>query len=1009
MSRLIRRCVSALALFAAASLSAVNYIYTELDVQQASPTKAGEQFVSLGRITAPCEIVGSISKTGVRHVLLMDLDIDRPVSASVFTHSGTGAVFKAETRFGEGEWGPVLGPTTPRTIYESSMVNIIVSAEKAVEGAKYSVRIGNFGDFQVAFNGNGGSVTKSSETYIPGQKYGKFPTALYIGHEFKGWYTEKSGGVRISTNTIVCTSYTNLFAQWSASAPPAPTNDLPVAPSVTNYTVRFLANGGYGSMPTQTFTYGEAKALATNVFARTNYTFQGWAKSATGTAAYRDCEVVSNLTSQADSVVDLYASWMVGADQIKSAVVDGVTWHYLEDGGLATIVNLDGSNYVAAISTSYRGNLVIPESLNGLPVTAIGENAFLNCSAVTNVVIPTTVISIGSSAFAGCSRLAPGITIPESVTDLGSRVFAGCDNLRIVRYLGDCPDVDPDLYEDAPARLVSGVLRVRRDWASEEEIEIEVPESDDDVGDETDIDDLGELDLEDDVEPGTVTVLQLPERWPEDGEGRGIYWLKGVKIFTVTLYGNGGKLDTDFDESRLLYYLPGRPLGELPEPTFTLLSEDDETEVNFLGWYTAKSGGVKVNEDDVVDRSLKLYAHWMVGGTEVSGWQEGLYDDGGEFSCTSARVYDGYLYNEAGSNDCQVVGTVTIKVSKGKYDREEEATNATVKATVSLLGQKKLTFKGVVDESGMGELESSAVEDTMSVELTGNGLAGSFGDYTIAGARNRTSSPKQIDKLFVSTQLARWKGSWNVVLQATDVQGTDAESVADCYCTLTATVGNKGKTKITGTMADGTKVSVSSTMIFGDGCGCVPVCVPLYPGKKGGFAFLLWFCTDEEEPMIPWGVGDWVAKGGKLQFISALTSVAYGPVAELPWTSGSFMLDGSYDFEDFDLDDSLLPDAVPVKYTGSKWQLPGADRIKFIREDGMYEVATDRGNPAGLKLSYTKKTGSFKGSFKLYGVKENGSSKKLTATVSGVVVDGIGYGSAYVKPLGSVPVMVVEE
>ena len=66
-------------------------------------------------------------------------------------------------------------------------------------------------------------------------------------------------------------------------------------------------------------------------------------------------------------------------------------------------------------------------------------------------------------------------------------------------------------------------------------------------------------------------------------------------------------------------------------------------------------------------------------------------------------------------------------------------------------------------------------------------------------------------------------------------------------------------------------------------------------------------------------------------------------------------------------------------------------------------------NPAALKLTYKLKTGLFSGSFALYqDASKEGKPKlkKLTATVNGVVVDGVGYGSAVIKKVGAMPVVI---
>lgn len=53
------------------------------------------------------------------------------------------------------------------------------------------------------FNGNGGNVTSSSKSYTGGTIVGALPVARKDGYTFKGWYTQKSGGTRISYNTVL--------------------------------------------------------------------------------------------------------------------------------------------------------------------------------------------------------------------------------------------------------------------------------------------------------------------------------------------------------------------------------------------------------------------------------------------------------------------------------------------------------------------------------------------------------------------------------------------------------------------------------------------------------------------------------------------------------------------------------------------------------------------------------------------------------------------------------------
>lgn len=83
----------------------------------------------------------------------------------------------------------------------------------------------------------------------------------------------------------------------------------------------------------------------------------------------------------------------------------------------------------------------IPSEIYGVPVTAIGERAFMGCDKLLHVGIPSTVTKIDQGAFLGCKQLV-SITIPSSVTTLENAsnefngIFYQCGNLESVTFLG---------------------------------------------------------------------------------------------------------------------------------------------------------------------------------------------------------------------------------------------------------------------------------------------------------------------------------------------------------------------------------------------------------------------------------------------------------------------------------------------------------------------------------------------------------------------------------------------
>ena len=933
------------------------------------PLLGNGEMYPLGAIELPATITGRVSSASSRHLVSFYPRTDsRSIGTAIYTNTGTGSVFKAELYVGEEEQGVSL--PYEMAFNSSTPYVLAVTASAYKQGASYAIRIGMSDTINVAFKGNGGTASTNKMSYALGGKYGKFPAATRTGYDFTGWGTAVTNGVILSTNTQVCVGYTTLYAQWKVDPtyPVTPTNDTP---AVTNYYVKFDANGGTGTMSNQTFTIGVEQALASNAFTRSGCAFRGWATSAAGILAYEDCAVVSNLT-EAGSTFTLYANWMISSAAISSANVDGVTWHYTATNGQAIIQNVSNGEYGAAVDTSARGTLTIPEKFGTNRVVKIGERAFAGCSSVTNIVIPFGVETIGSYAFAGCTSLSPGITIPESVTSLGSCVFTNCSALKIVRYQGDCPDADEKLYVGAPASLISGVLRVRSGW------KLEAVTSTSTSGTE------GNDDDDDETSSGAGTLA----KWPEGSYERRVLWWVTQPVYRVVFWSVPG----DYNSTISQYYIPGRVLGTIPEEPAEADGREDYT---FVGWFTKPYGGTEVTEDVademVVNKSFSLYAHWV-----KDDDPENLSDV--EYDFSSSYTYDGYLLD----GDGNMAGTIRLQTAKGKWSRANEETNVAANATIDLLGEGKIRLKGSLGEDLSGTLASAKASDERELEVTlsGSGMGGTFDDYTVVGSRYIHGKKTYLDRMKALAASDSWKGSYVVVLKAE----SDESSLGNGYAGLSLQVMANGRGHVSGTMPDGTRVSYTGYMEVMDGNVCVlPVAIPLCRGKKGGFGFLVTF--DESDVSVS-AVSSWV--NTDVPFTSALAAEAEGAAYVSAISSNAeFALEETFELEG--VDDSLMPSDVEVTVSGAKWSTPKADKVKFSAEDGGYTVSTENGNPSGLKLSVSPAKGTFKGTFKVFAITEADKPKKYTAVVSGAVLDGVGYGTATIKKIGSVPVTVKPE
>ena len=89
------------------------------------------------------------------------------------------------------------------------------------------------------------------------------------------------------------------------------------------------------------------------------------------------------------------------------------------------LFNKDKSEIISFRNQAIR-SYIIPSS-----VTSIGDSAFAGCRSLSNIAIPSSVNSIGDRAFWDCCSLT-SIVIPESVTSIGDWAFCGCSSLKYI-------------------------------------------------------------------------------------------------------------------------------------------------------------------------------------------------------------------------------------------------------------------------------------------------------------------------------------------------------------------------------------------------------------------------------------------------------------------------------------------------------------------------------------------------------------------------------------------------
>ena len=147
--------------------------------------------------------------------------------------------------------------------------------------------------YSVTLNAKGGTAAELTQyTYGIGAT---LPTATRTGYAFGGWYdNEDCTGSPVAAISTTDSGNKVFYARWTAHT----------------YTVVFHANGGEGSMNSQSFTYDVAQNLTANTFTKSGYTFTGWNTQTNGDGtAYANGAEVSNLTSTNNGTINLYAQW----------------------------------------------------------------------------------------------------------------------------------------------------------------------------------------------------------------------------------------------------------------------------------------------------------------------------------------------------------------------------------------------------------------------------------------------------------------------------------------------------------------------------------------------------------------------------------------------------------------------------------------------------------------------------------------------------------------------------
>ena len=244
-------------------------------------------------VDAKMDVNGSVTAIGAIYTTKGGADICSSNGTGKYIQQGTPGTEAETYQYNANGNKAVTIPITAAKLHNADDSYTGTAGSKAGDtyvyaNGKWALR-GN--EITITFDPNGGAGSMEPMSVNPGVGNKLIDnTFTRENYTFTGWNTAKDGTGKTYADgeTVNFSADTTLYAQWTQ-----------------NPVITFDANGGKGTMGTQTVKPNEATDLTANSFTRADYDFTGWntAKDGTGTA-YAD---KTNITTNEN--VTLYAQW----------------------------------------------------------------------------------------------------------------------------------------------------------------------------------------------------------------------------------------------------------------------------------------------------------------------------------------------------------------------------------------------------------------------------------------------------------------------------------------------------------------------------------------------------------------------------------------------------------------------------------------------------------------------------------------------------------------------------
>lgn len=242
------------------------------------------------------------------------------------------------------------------------------------------------------------------------------------GYRFDGWYLDDGVWTQPFNSTTSVIADISVYAHWLEIVSPEP----------ETYVITFDSNGG-SAVSAIRVREGYSFTLPASP-ERADYAFGGWYLDSACTA-----EFTTSYTVTKDMTV--YAKWTLKNSE---------TYFVVEKGTLVSLTE-DGKS---------TKELALPESVNGVTITAIGDGLFENCTNLQSVSFPknSSYVRIGERAFAGCTSLK-SFKFSNSVTEIDKEAFSGCTSLTSAQLSSETKTIGEGAFKNC--EKLSSVVALR--------------------------------------------------------------------------------------------------------------------------------------------------------------------------------------------------------------------------------------------------------------------------------------------------------------------------------------------------------------------------------------------------------------------------------------------------------------------------------------------------------------------------------------------------------------------